>query len=349
MTADVQPPTASDLRTVLEEYGAITREALQDYIPKQEPRRYLYDLIADYPARGGKMLRPSLCLATASVFGASPQDAVLAAVSIELLHNALLVHDDIQDESDERRGEPTLHAQWGVPLAINAGDAMGFFSLRPLLENSLRMGSRMTLRIFEEADRMAQESAEGQALELGWQHDNRGDLSDTDYMEMVLKKTCWLTTIYPLRIGALIGTRRARMNLDPLLRFGFYLGAAFQIQDDVLNLIGDAQYGKEIGGDILEGKRSLILLHVMRESSVRQRNAILKFLGRSRLERTPAEVASIRAAMDEHGSILYARDVARSMADAAHEAFQDAFGGLPESRDLRFIEALIDYVIEREL
>ncbi len=349
MTPDVKTKPTSDLRDVLEEYGTLTRDALQDYLPKLEPQRYLYDLIADYPARGGKMLRPSLCLATASVFGASAEDAVLAAVSIELLHNALLVHDDIQDESDERRGEPTLHAQWGVPLAINAGDALGFFSLRPLLENSLRLGSRMTLRILAEADRMAQESAEGQALELGWQHDNRGDLADADYMEMVLKKTCWLTTIYPLRMGALIGTRRARYDLDPLLRFGFYLGTAFQIQDDVLNLLGDARYGKEIGGDILEGKRTLILLHLMRESSTTEHEDILRFLGKPRDERTILEVEHIRAAMGERGSIEYAQAVARGMADAAHEAFDDAFGHASDSRDRRFIEALIDYVIEREL
>ena len=164
MQTQAAAPAASDLRATLEEYGSLTRNALQDFLPREEPKRYLYDLIADYPRRGGKMLRPSLCLATASVFGASRDDALNAAVSIELLHNALLVHDDIQDESDERRGRPTLHQLHGVPLAINAGDALGFFSLRPLLEGSLRLGARMTLRIFEEADRMAQESAEGQAL-----------------------------------------------------------------------------------------------------------------------------------------------------------------------------------------
>jgi geranylgeranyl diphosphate synthase type II len=340
--------TVSDFRATLEEYGALTRAALQEWLPKEEPKRYLYDLVADYPARGGKMLRPCLCLATAVAFGANRQDALRAAVSIELLHNALLVHDDIQDESDERRGQPTLHAIHGVPLAINAGDAMGFFSLRPLLQNSLRLGSRLTLRILEEADRMAQESAEGQALELGWQRDNAMDLDDGDYLEMVLKKTCWLTSIYPLRIGALIGTRRAHLDLAPFLRFGFYLGAAFQIQDDVLNLIGDDRYGKEINGDILEGKRSLMLLHLLREARPALRKQLETFLAKPREKRAAAEVSRIRSAMERYGSIAYAQEIARGLADAARHEFDHAFQHVPDTRDRRFIEALIRYVIERE-
>src|SRR5205085_12243514 len=104
-------------------------------------------------------------------------------------------------------------------------------------------------------------------IELGWRRDVALDLGDGDYLAMVLKKTCWYTTIFPSRAGALIGTR-TEDGLDRFIRFGFFLGAAFQIQDDVLNLIGDeARYGKEIDGDIREGKRTLMLLHLLRESS----------------------------------------------------------------------------------
>ena len=87
----------------------MTRAALQTYLPTREPRRHLYDLVADYPSRGGKMMRPSLCIATARAFGASAEDAINTAVAIELLHNALLIHDDIEDSSEQRRGRPTLH------------------------------------------------------------------------------------------------------------------------------------------------------------------------------------------------------------------------------------------------
>ena len=143
------------VQAVLAEYGKLTQDHLREYLPQDEPRSYLYELLADYPRRGGKMLRSSLCIAMARATGASVEDAMPSAVSIELMHNALLVHDDIEDASDQRRGTPTLHALHGVPLAINAGDAMGLLSLRPLKDNIHRLGLATALRIFEETERMA--------------------------------------------------------------------------------------------------------------------------------------------------------------------------------------------------
>ena len=120
--AEVNEPLVQDM---LQEYGALTRQAMQAYLPKAEPRTYLYELLADYPRRGGKMLRSSLCLAMARATGADIEDAMASAVSIELMHNALLVHDDIEDASEERRGTPTLHALHGVPLATERGRRNG--------------------------------------------------------------------------------------------------------------------------------------------------------------------------------------------------------------------------------
>ncbi len=251
---------------MLREYGDLTRAALAKYLPSREPRRYLYDLLSDYPQRGGKMMRPSMCIAAARLFGAPLESAMNTAVAIEILHNALLIHDDIEDGSEKRRGRPTLHLLHGVPLALNAGDTLTLMSLRPLLENRSRIGERLTLRIIEETERMARECAEGQAMELGWRRYNTTEIGDADYLEMVLKKTCWLATIYPIRVGALIGSRDS-VDLDPFMRYGFFLGAAFQIQDDLLNLVGDDGYGKEINGDIWEGKRTLMLIHAIREST----------------------------------------------------------------------------------
>src|SRR5262249_9860971 len=228
---------------MLKEYGDITRVALCDYLRPREPQRHLYNLVADYPRRGGRMLRPSLCIATARAFGAGMDDAVRTAVALELLHNAFLVHDDVEDESDERRGRPTLNSLHGVSVAVNVGDALTLLGLRALIDNRNPLGPGLTWRVREGAGRMARESIEGQAVELGWRRDNAIDLKDADYLEMVLKKTCWYTTIYPSRVGALIATRSSR-NLDRFLRFGFFLGAAFQIQDDLLNLEGDGvRYG----------------------------------------------------------------------------------------------------------
>jgi geranylgeranyl diphosphate synthase type II len=334
------------VREVLDEYGELTRRRVQTYLTVEEPGSYLYELLADYPRRGGKMMRSSLCIAMARATGGSIDDALASAASIELMHNALLVHDDIEDASDERRGTPTLHALHGIPLALNAGDAMGLLSLRPLKENFHRLGLATGLRIFEETERVAWESAEGQALELGWTRDNRADLSDEDYLRMVMKKTCWLASVHPLRVGCLIGAR-GRLPLDPLIRLGFFLGAAFQIQDDLLNLEPGVDYGKDINGDLLEGKRTLMIIHALRRARPRERRELLAFLDEPRAGRSPARVAGVRLLMERTGALTHARSVARGLAGAALFEFDSYFRGFPDSRDLRFMRSLATWVLER--
>lgn len=334
------------VRDVLGEYGKLTRASMQSYFSQEEPRSYLYSLLADYPKRGGKMLRSSLCIAMARATGAEVEDAIATAVAIELLHNALLVHDDIEDSSDERRGTPTLHAIHGVPLAINAGDALGLLSLRPLKENFHRLGFGTAMRIFEETERMAWESAEGQALELGWRRDNKMELGDEDYLQMALQKTCWLATIHPMRVGCLIGAR-GRMPLDPLIRLGFFFGAAFQIQDDLLNLEPGADYGKEINGDLFEGKRTLMIIHALRNANGRDRRRLKQFLGRDRAARSDADVAWVRELLDRTGAIEHARSVAHAMGGAALYEFDKYFAGTRESRDRTFMRSLLVWVLQR--
>lgn len=344
MTATVTPELVS---AMLREYGAVTREALAGYLPALEPRRYLYDLLAEYPRRPGKMMRSSLCIATARAFGARLADALPTAAAIELLHNALLIHDDIEDGSTQRRGQPTLHAMHGVPLAINAGDTLSLMSLRPLLANIDAIGPRLAVRILDETQRMARESAEGQALELGWRRDNVTTVDDAGYMEMVLKKTCWFGTIYPSRVGALIGTHGAA-DLDGFIRFGFFLGAAFQIQDDLLNLLDDSdRYGKEAYGDIWEGKRTLMLIRLLQVAAPGERARVTAMLGRDRQQHTAEEVGWIYERMQAHGCIEYARRIAHGLAGAARHEYARVYAGLPDSRDKRFIEGLVTWVFER--
>ena len=334
------------VHSVLEEYGALTRGMFKYYLPDREPRRHLYDLVADYPTRGGKMMRPSLCIAAARAFGGRIEDALRTAVSLELLHNALLIHDDIEDESEERRGRPTMHRLHGVPMAVNVGDTLTLLSLKPLFDNLEHLGPRVAMRILEDTERVAMESAEGQAMELGWRLDNVFEVDDRDYLEMVLKKTCWLATIYPLRVGALIGTRSA-FAPEQFVPLGFLLGAAFQIQDDLLNLYADARYGKEREGDLWEGKRTLPLIHLLRQCTPDERERTIATLSLSRDKKSPGEVAWMRGRMDGYGCIDYARQVAHGIAGAALEEFHAAFRGVPDSRDKRFIEGLATWVFER--
>jgi geranylgeranyl diphosphate synthase type II len=343
-----QPDTPGLVPRVLAEYGALTRSAVERYLPAGEPRRYLYDLVTDYPRRGGKAMRPSLCLATACAFGARPEEALFAAALIELLHNATLIHDDIEDESEMRRGRPVLHHLHGVPLALNAGNSLALLSLRPLLESQGQLGPGLLLRILQETERTTRELAEGQALELGWRRDNVVGLGDADYFEMVLKKTGWLGMIFPTLAGALVGTRDPRLPLAPFVRFGFFFGAAFQIRDDVLNLVADGRYGKERDGDLREGKRTLILIHLLSQAAPAERERIAAFLGQPRAARREADVRWLRRQIDRYGSLDYALGIAGGLAGAARHEYSRIFGGLNDGRDKRFVLELISWSLLRD-
>ena len=293
------------------------------------------------------MMRSSICIAAARMFGARLEDALRTAAAIEILHNALLIHDDIEDGSEQRRGRPTLHRLHGMPLALNAGDMLALSSLRPLLENVDAIGEALALRIIEETERMARESAEGQAMELGWRRDNSIGVRDADYLEMVLKKTCWLAAIFPIRAGVLIGSRGGA-DPDAFIRFGFLLGAAFQIQDDLLNLVADDRYGKERDGDLWEGKRTLILIHAFREATAKERNRLSSILSKPREERTIDEINWLRYLIDKYRCSAYAKRIAQELAGAALHEFSLLTAGLPDSRDKMFLAQMPTWVIERQ-
>ncbi|HLZ84279.1 MAG TPA: polyprenyl synthetase family protein [Caulobacteraceae bacterium] len=345
-TATAGPTSSGLVGEVLEEYGQAARATVERYFDADNRSPYLHDLVVDYPRRGGKMMRSSLCIAQARAYGASLEKAVLTAAAIEMLHNGLLIHDDIQDASQERRGRPTLHAMHGVPLALNAGDMLMLLALRPLMDNVDEVGGWLAIEVLRETEIMARESAEGQALELGWRDLNDTTVTEADYLRMVLKKTAWFSTIYPARVGALIGSR-GRVDPGVFMHFGFFLGAAFQIQDDLLNLVGDESYGKERNGDLYEGKRTLMLIHARGACSAADRAIFDALLAAPRERRTAEDVAWLRAAIERHGSIDYARKVAEALVGAAEFEYARLYADLPESRDKRFIAALIPWVLER--
>ena len=331
---------------VLDDFGAQTRQMIAEYLPAGKPDRYLYEPIADYPGRGGKMMRPAICMSAARVFGATTDAAVRIATSIELLHNALLIHDDIEDESETRRGAPTLHIKYGVPIALNAGDALALASLRPLSDLMPDVGPWLGMALIREMDRMARESAEGQAIELGWRRDNVIDLCPDDYLLMVLKKTSWLATIYPCRTGAMLGLR-SEIDTAAFVRFGFLIGAAFQINDDILNIEADDRYGKEICGDLLEGKRTLMLIDLLHRLEGRDQQRLIHALSVPREEQSMEDVAWMRKRIIEDGCLDRAKAAAQGLVGAALHEFSLAFGDRPDSREKTFLSELAAWTMER--
>ena len=332
----------------LTHYRDLTLRALKDWLPTKEPRRYLYDLVSETLDRSGKGLRPALCLATCSAFGGRIEDALNSAAALEVLHNAFLVHDDIEDGSEFRHARPTMHRQYGIPIAVNAGDAMQALSMRLLRNNLSTLGPEVAWRVISEFDHMLLESLEGQAMELGWIRDNRSDISEADYLRMTLKKTCWYSFIHPCRIGALV-SRRDGLDLDRFNEFGFFLGTAFQIQDDVLNLIGSRErYGKEIAGDLYEGKRTLMLTHLFERSSPQEKRQLQGLLGRPRTRRLPREIDWVYELLRRYGSIEFAQARARELLGAAEKAFGEAYESAPESEDKTFLARSVRYMIDRQ-
>ena len=331
----------------LRDVAKLVRRSMLDAMPDGEPSQWLYAPMREYPSRPGKALRPALCLSAGRAFGADPNELLGLAVAIELLHNAFLVHDDIADGSEMRRGRPTLAASHGMAAALNAGDALAVVAGQVLRRATRRLDRDLADLVWAEFDTMAMRTLEGQATEVGWQLDAVEDLRPEDYLHLIMHKTCWYTTIHPLRVGAIVGSG-GTADLGPLVRFGFHFGAAFQIRDDLLNLVGNEQvYGKEILGDLYEGKRTLPLVHLFSESSGADRVLVRDYLRRSRPERSPELVHRIRALMDDYGSIDYTSEYAEGILLVAEEYFEDAFAGAEPGADLDFLRALVPYVWAR--
>jgi geranylgeranyl diphosphate synthase type II len=320
-----------------------THRALLSYLPDREPRASLYDLVGDYPSRPSKGIRPALCLATCRAHGGRTEDALGAAVAIELLHNAFLVHDDICDGALIRRGAPALHVQHGLPLALNAGNALAWLAFDPLLQNTDALGPRLALEVLAEFEHMVKRTIEGHAVELSWRERSFDEIDADAYLELVLAKTCWYTSIHPCRVGALIGAR-GEADLDAIARFGFFLGAVLQIRDDIENVTDRAeQHGKDFGGDIIEGKPTLLLIHLRGAVSASLRAEVDSLVGpagdRGGVDRGE-RIERIVGLMEEHGSIDYTCAFADGLAGAALAEFDVAMGWLPDSADKAFVRSL---------
>jgi geranylgeranyl diphosphate synthase type II len=268
----------------------------------------LDELVLAYPLRPAKALRPSLCIAAARALGA-PEDAVLtSAAVIELLHNAFLIHDDVEDESLFRRGEPTLQRSHGLPVAVNVADGMFALSLLALLDNLDGIGLRAALAIYRSIVEMLWTTVGGQALELSWIRNNVWRFPDfrAAYEDLVVRKTAVYSFVAPLEIACIVAPAPAPVR-EQLGVFARHVGIAFQIADDLLNLEQlDQGYGKEALGDLWEGKRTLMLLHALaseRDPAVR-REAIA-ILGRRRpaVDELRNGLEDVAAVVDElHGS-----------------------------------------------
>jgi geranylgeranyl diphosphate synthase type II len=349
---------AVPLDTALAGYLAECRELvireIVEMMPDVRHGGRLYELMRDYPLRGGKALRPALCIAACRSMGGYLESVLRTAAAIELYHNAFLVHDDVEDRSELRRAQPTLHRKHGVPIAVNVGDGMLALSMASLLANTAIVGVGKTLRILDVVSRMARESAEGQMMELDWIAGERWALTDQSYIRMVYKKTTWYSFITPMRVGA-IAAGASEAIIDTSTKFATQLGIAFQIQDDVLNLQGNREYGKEVAGDLWEGKHTLMLIHALRCASELDRARAHHILAKprpgesdaARSAKTAADVAFLRELIDRHDGLGHATRVAQRRVSRARRSLDAMTHRLAPSTHVDFLYALVDFTVRR--
>lgn len=303
------------------------RPQVDDYLARFMPRpedsamhvtadlvRYLYEPVTRFTMSGGKRTRPVLCLLGAQAVGVDPICALSTAAAVEYFQTAALIHDDIADESELRRGEPCLHVSDGVGLAINVGDLALVNVYAGLLTDS-SLDNDTCLRILCELTYMEQRTLEGQALDIGWVRDGRWDVTVDDYLYMATHKTAYYSAATPLACGA-ICAKGDDAQVEALFDFGLDSGLAFQLQDDLLNLVGNPdEQGKDYRSDITEGKRTLLAVWALEHLDPSGRAELQQLLTSHTSDE--AQLARAVELMEEAGSIEHVRLYAHQLADRA--------------------------------
>ena len=338
--ADANPPATFE--EYLDSYADTVGDLVNTFIPRgthPDMDKYLYDPLLKYSQNGGKRHRPLICFAACVAVGGDVRQAASAASAIEHFHTAALIHDDIADEATLRRGEPCLHLTEGIGIAINAGD-LALSLVNGSVVKDPNLSDAIKVRVVTELIEMTRRTIEGQALDLGWARDERYDITPEDYLVMATHKTAHYSGAVPLAIGAIIGGG-TEAQIEALRNYGLDTGLAFQIQDDLLNIEGDPEtVGKDFCSDITEGKRTLMVVHALQNSS--QRDRLIEILSSKTADlATLAEAVSI---MRESGSVEYARNYAENLTSIAKNRLVDMLDESP-ARDL--LISMADYFVNR--
>ncbi len=303
----------------------------------------VYDAALHLIKAGGKRLRPFIVVTVARGLGASPEAALPFAAGVELVHNFTLIHDDIIDRDEFRRGVPTVHKLWGEPLAIVAGDLL-FAKAFEVLGEALKRGvaASRVARAYETLARASRIVAEGQALDMLFEDMEK--VSVDDYLDMVYRKTGALFEASAV-LGGLVVTEDEEV-LRSLAEYGRNLGIAFQIRDDILGLVGDEKtLGKPVYSDIREGKKTILVIYALSRLSGEDREKLLSTLGKRNAAREELEEAA--RLIRESGALDYAESVMRDYVGRAKTALSKIEFVDEEAKAL--LEELVEFVAARSM
>ncbi len=329
--ASVSPP--STLADRVQALRTQDNEALDGVVREEEPVA-LYEPVRYVLAGEGKRLRPVLLLLTAEALGAAPARALPAALALEVFHNFTLVHDDIMDHAPERRGRPTVHQRWDVSTALLAGDLLMARSY-DLLTRVEGADVQALLHIYH---RTVRRLCEGQAMDKAFE--TCSEVSVEDYMRMIDSKTGALLAA-ALELGGCVAGAQPSL-LEALQAAGLHLGRAYQIRDDLLDLTADdARWGKPVGGDLVAGKKTFLLLRALERAAGDERRWFARAVDERGL--SAAEVPEAHRRMDALGVLDEARAAVRRHSDAAQEQLQN----LPDTPAADTLRRLVRQMQER--
>ncbi|KAA3619896.1 MAG: polyprenyl synthetase family protein [Calditrichaeota bacterium] len=314
------------------------KKRVHEYLSvKINPRRpfNLYDPIYYTMSGDGKRLRPALTMLTAEAFSGSIDDALPAAAAIELLHNFTLVHDDIMDRDDTRRGRATVHNKWDINVALLAGDGLVALAYETLLETPsdkiLAMSKLFTQGLIE--------VCEGQGLDI--EFETRDDVLADEYLDMIGKKTACLLSMCT-QIGGLV-SNASPADIALLKEFGWSLGIAFQIQDDLLDITADQNVlGKDFGSDIKQHKKTYILIHALGAGTPAQVHMIRDIYKKDYMR--DEDILKVIDIFSEIGALKHTEDLAANYFSIAKKSLAD----LSSEADTTYLEQFLNLVLNRK-
>jgi len=350
----------------LEKRAVFKDKTNEKYIPRNlskdavifriDPPRYAYNIetlnkaiaepIWDFLDRGGKRWRPSLFLLICEVLGKKSEEYLDFAIIPEVIHNGTLMVDDIEDSSESRRGKPCTYRIYGLDIAVNAGNAMYYLPLLPLMEHKAKIPSRKLARVYEVYVEEMINLSLGQAMDIAWHKGlaNADTITEQDYLQMCAYKTGTLA-----RMAARMAAVLSDADDDLVDKFGHFaenIGVAFQIQDDVLDLTS-IEFTQKKGGrgqDITEGKRSLMVIHTLRTASTRDSKRLIEILNMHSSD--PKLRDDAFHLMQKYGSIEYAKCKARKM---VKQGWSEVEKLLSPSDAKEMLKAFADFLIGRNI
>jgi len=355
-----------DLERFLAEKAVLIDKTIEKYIPRVfsensavfrgSPPNYAYNLepinkavadpIWEFLERGGKRWRPALFLLICEVLGKNPNDFLDFAIIPEVIHNGTLMVDDIEDASELRRGKPCTHKIYGLDIAINAGNAMYYLPLLPLIEKRKELSSEKACRIYEIYAQEMINLSLGQAMDIAWHRGlaNANDLDEKAYLQMCAYKTGTLA-----RMSAKIASVLADADDELVLRLGRLaesVGIAFQMRDDLLDLTSE-EFERKKGGrgqDITEGKRTLIVIQTLRVARAQDKRRLIEILDKHTSNQKLRDEAI--ELMTKYGSIEYVKQFARKI---VKDSWRKVEKLLPDSFGKESLKSFTEFLIVRKI